>query len=205
MITDYKDYQQKLWEIENEIRTSQAVLLPIPPKEEIIPIDLNTREIKVPKSFIIVTQDHAAETLYFTFDRFFENMDLNNTACVIQYKNGNNEDYYYPVPYYDITTDAIHQKIIIPWVIQNSVTAYAGTVKFSMKFFKCDASGNLLYELNTLPATAIVQEGQKGNLGDISKDNIELDNTFLLMIHEIQRLYKEQVLDLEFIDNFGNE
>lgn len=202
MITDYKDYQQKLWEVEQEIRTSKATLLPVPPKEEIIPIDLNTREIKVPKSFIIVTQDHSAETLYFTFNRFFDNMDLNNTVCVIQYKNGNNEEYYYPVPYYDVDTDAINQKIIIPWVIQNSVTAYAGTVKFSMKFFKCDASGKLLYELNTLPANAIVQEGQKGTLGEVSRDTVDLDNSFLQIIHDIEQLHKNNVLSLEWIDNF---
>jgi hypothetical protein len=141
------------------MRTSKAILLPTPPKEELIPIDLNERKIKVPKSFIIVSQDHSAETLYFTFDRYFDGMDLSNTCCIIQFQNAKGEAYYYVVPYMDITTDNVNQKIIMPWVIQNAATKYAGTVKFAIKFFKLNAAGHLIYELNTLVAEAIVEQG----------------------------------------------
>ena len=159
MITNYQDYENKLWSIDKQMRTSTAILLPTPPKEELIPIDLNERKIKVPKSFIIVSQDHSAETLYFTFDRYFDGMDLSNTCCIIQFQNAKGEAYYYVVPYMDITTDNVNQKIIMPWVIQNAVTQYAGTIKFAIKFFKLDATGHLIYELNTLIAEAIVEQG----------------------------------------------
>jgi hypothetical protein len=39
--------------------------------------------------------------------------------CVIQYKNAGNEEYFYPVPFYDITTFG-HEpghKVLIPWCI----------------------------------------------------------------------------------------
>ena len=41
MITNYQDYENKLWSIDKQMLTSTAILLPTPPKEELIPIDLN--------------------------------------------------------------------------------------------------------------------------------------------------------------------
>jgi hypothetical protein len=179
MITNYQDYENKLWSIDKQMRTSKAILLPTPPKEELIPIDLNERKIKVPKSFIIVSQDHSAETLYFTFDRYFDGMDLSNTCCIIQFQNAKGEAYYYVVPYMDITTDNVNQKIIMPWVIQNAATKYAGTVKFAIKFFSLNAAGHLMYELNTLVAEAIVEQGQNWDLDNISQEEFVFDKAFI--------------------------
>ena len=194
MITNYQDYENKLWSIEKQMRTSTAILLPTPPKEELIPIDLNERKIKVPKSFIIVSQDHSAETLYFTFDRYFDGMDLSNTCCIIQFQNAKGEAYYYVVPYMDITTDNVNQKIIMPWVIQNAATQYAGIIKFAIKFFKLDATGHLIYELNTLIAEAIVEQGQTWDLDNISQDNFVFDKVFLEAIHDFQEIMEGKTI-----------
>lgn len=202
MITNYQDYENKLWSIDKQMRTSKAILLPTPPKEELIPIDLNERKIKVPKSFIIVSQDHSAETLYFTFDRYFDGMDLSNTCCIIQFQNAKGEAYYYVVPYMDITTDNINQKIIMPWVIQNAATKYAGTVKFAIKFFSLNASGHLIYELNTLVAEAIVEQGQNWDLDNISQEEFVFDKAFIQAIHDLEQAHQKGAFTLEWIDNF---
>ena len=202
MITNYQDYENKLWSIDKQMRTSTAILLPTPPKEELIPIDLNERKIKVPKSFIIVSQDHSAETLYFTFDRYFDGMDLSNTCCIIQFQNAKGEAYYYVVPYMDITTDNVNQKIIMPWVIQNAATQYAGTIKFAIKFFKLDATGHLIYELNTLVAEAIVEQGQNWDLDNISQEEFVFDSAFIQAIHDLEQADQDGAFALEWIDNF---
>ena len=202
MITNYQDYENKLWSIDKQMRTSKAILLPTPPKEELIPIDLNERKIKVPKSFIIVSQDHSAETLYFTFDRYFDGMDLSNTCCIIQFQNAKGEAYYYVVPYMDITTDNVNQKIIMPWVIQNAATKYAGTVKFAIKFFSLNAAGHLMYELNTLVAEAIVEQGQNWDLDNISQEEFVFDKAFIQAIHDLEQAHQKGTFSLEWIDNF---
>lgn len=202
MITNYQDYENKLWSIDKQMRTSKAILLPTPPKEELIPIDLNERKIKVPKSFIIVSQDHSAETLYFTFDRYFDGMDLSNTCCIIQFQNAKGEAYYYVVPYMDITTDNVNQKIIMPWVIQNAATKYAGTVKFAIKFFSLNAAGHLMYELNTLVAEAIVEQGQNWDLDNISQEEFVFDKAFIQAIHDLEQAHQKGTFTLEWIDNF---
>ena len=202
MITNYQDYETKLWSIDKQMRTSKAILLPTPPKEELIPIDLNERKIKVPKSFIIVSQDHSAETLYFTFDRYFDGMDLSNTCCIIQFQNAKGEAYYYVVPYMDITTDNVNQKIIMPWVIQNAATKYAGTVKFAIKFFSLNAAGHLMYELNTLVAEAIVEQGQNWDLDNISQEEFVFDKAFIQAIHDLEQAHQKGTFTLEWIDNF---
>lgn len=202
MITNYQDYENKLWSIDKQMRTSKAILLPTPPKEELIPIDLNERKIKVPKSFIIVSQDHSAETLYFTFDRYFDGMDLSNTCCIIQFQNAKGEAYYYVVPYMDITTDNVNQKIIMPWVIQNAATKYAGTVKFAIKFFSLNAAGHLMYELNTLVAEAIVEQGQNWDLDNISQEEFVFDKAFIQAIHDLKQAHQKGTFALEWIDNF---
>lgn len=202
MITNYQDYEKQLWNIEKQYATSKAILLPRPPEEEIISIDLDTRTTKVPKSFIIVSQDHVAETLYFTCDRYYDNMDLANTTCIIQIKNAKNEEYTYVVPYFDTTSNELKGQMIFPWVIQNAVTKYAGTVKFAFKFFKLDATGKLIYELNTLAAEAIVEQGQSWDLSEITQDEIILDNVLIEAINKIQQASQDGTFALEWLDNF---
>lgn len=75
----------------------------MPDENNLYEIDLDSRIIKAPE-FLSIEDDHAAQTIYFLVDRFYDNMDLSTTACVVQYINSNKEEYYYSVPFYDITT-----------------------------------------------------------------------------------------------------
>lgn len=110
MFARAEEYLQLLWESKNKNMPTKAILLP---SDEIIyNINLDTRVIETP-SFLSVTQDQNAETIYFLVDRFFGEIDLATTACLIQYINENNPEInkragFYPVPFYDISTYSSH-------------------------------------------------------------------------------------------------
>lgn len=102
-------------------------------------IDLETRTINPPKT-LSVTKDHESETIYFRVDRYHDYMDLSNTVCVIQYripgkKKEASTTKLYVVPFYDLVTDRVNNKMIIPWCVDGNVTKYSGMVNFSIRFF----------------------------------------------------------------------
>lgn len=102
MITTAEEYQKYLWRLQDQNRPVSAILLPS--DENVYEIDLNTRTISAPE-FLSVKKDHAAETIYFLIDRFYDNMDLTTTCCVVQYKNvKTGKERFFPVPFYDVTT-----------------------------------------------------------------------------------------------------
>ena len=49
-------------------------------------IDLDTRTVDAP-DILSVQFDHNAEIVYFRCPRYYDNMDLATTVCLIQYKN----------------------------------------------------------------------------------------------------------------------
>ena len=62
MFATAEEYVQQLWQLQNKNMPTKAILLP---SDEIIyNIDLNTRTIETP-SFLSITQDQDAETIYF--------------------------------------------------------------------------------------------------------------------------------------------
>lgn len=184
MITFEPEYKAKLWEIQNQYLTKRAVL--VPHNEKVFDIDLNKRTVQVPE-YLSVQQDHESETIYFKFDRFYDTVDLTNMVCVIQYKNAGGEEYFYPVPFYDITTygDEPGHKVLIPWCIQGPATAYAGLVEFSVIFFRLDANSNLIYMLNTIPAKGKILQGQNWDFKETTKNQITFDDQFMLKVQKI--------------------
>lgn len=197
MITFETEYKDKLWEIQNQHLTQKAVL--VPHNEKILNIDLNTRTVEVPK-YLSVQQDHESETIYFKFDRFYDAVDLTNMVCVIQYQNANGEEYFYPVPFYDITTCGSEpgHKVLIPWCIQGPATQYAGTVEFSILFFRLDANANVIYMLNTLPARGKILQGQNWEFKETTKNQITFDDNFMLKVQKI--LDAEHGLNLYWLE-----
>lgn len=101
MITTAEEYQKYLWQLQSNNKPVSAILLPS--DENIYEINLNTREINAPE-YLSIRRDHAAETVYFLVDRFYDNMDLSQATCIIQYKNAAGKEHIFPVPFYDVTT-----------------------------------------------------------------------------------------------------
>ena len=142
--------------------------------EPIYNIDLNARSIEAPK-YLSVNQDHNSETIYFVVDRYFDNVDLSNVYCVIQYQNANpikeQGGFLYAVPYFDTTTLAAENKMLFQWAIEGPATAFSGTVTFAIKFYEVDSDTvdhtdgtntsfkYYKYVLNTMPYTSQVLHG----------------------------------------------
>lgn len=172
MITDTQDYLDLLYRVQDPNR--QNTIIQLPKDEPIYNIDLNSRTIEAPKN-LSVEYDHNAETIYFSVDRFFDNVDLSTLFCVVQYQNANPNKaqggYIYAVPYFDITTKAKENKMLFQWAIEGPATAFSGIVTFSIKFYRIssviidnvDGSSTEKkvydYVLNTQPSKSMVLHG----------------------------------------------
>lgn len=157
MITSLQEYYNLLYLIQDENPPELAVLLP--GNEEPLRIDLDTRKINAPE-YLSVTTDHRAETVFFSVNRYFDNVDLSTMSCIIQFINAAGESGIYVVPFYDISRG--DDNMLIPWVIEGAVTAKAGSVVYSVQFFRVsESSSKYSYNLNTLAATSKVLEGNK--------------------------------------------
>ena len=197
MITNSNDYEELLWQIQSNAPTKKAILLPT--DEQIYDINLNTKKISVPK-YLSVKNDHQAETIYFKFDRYYENVDLTTTSCIIKYTNAEKNSFIYPVPFYDLENAVNENKIIIPWCIQGQATKKAGTIKFSITFFKINAEHKLSYALNTMVAESEILQGQNDELYNFSQDDITLDSTLLELIQELKSAKEDGILTLYWVD-----
>ena len=152
--------------------------------------------------FLSVTQDHKAEVIYFVLDRFFDYMDLTTTTCIIQYIAPDNTPYVYIVPYYDIYTYRPYNKIVIPWEVDGTATQYKGTLKYSIRFYKIDGSGEsakLVYNLNTLPAETKILQGL--NVDPLNRDVIDFETqAYEQLMQHISTLYRNQGTYWEIIN-----
>lgn len=171
MITNPNDYYNAIQQIKDLNKPQYAILLPV--DEKIYNIDLDNRSIEAPE-FLSLQTDHYAETVYFLVDRYYDNMDLADTICTVQYQNEKDEDgRIYLVPFFDITTYKKENKILIPWQISGEATRNAGTITFSVRFFKLNdfaenGKKDYIYSLNTEPAVSKILYGM-----DIDPENNE--------------------------------
>ena len=157
MITVSTEYWRNLYRIQQDHNLpSLAVLLPS--TENIYEFDLNTRKLEAPE-FLSNYTDHQAEVIYFKCNRYFDYMDLSETSIVIQYTNAKGESRLYAVPFVDVATCSLENKMLIPWCVDGNVTAKAGEVTFSIRFYKIDRDGEIVtYSLTSLPAKSQVLE-----------------------------------------------
>ena len=170
-----------------------------PSDDQIVDIDLDAREINAPK-FLSVQYDHNAEIIYFRCNRYYDNMDLAKTVCVIQYLNAEHieqdedaENYgeltrdagIFWVPYYDIYQEVtkevapgetvIEPTLLIPWSVGGLATAYEGTVTYSVRFYRlADDKTTYLYNMSTKPARGEVLWGISFTNQDGSLDEASL-------------------------------
>lgn len=205
MITTPEEFLKKLYLVNNKNVPTIALLMPS--TETIYNVDLNKRTIEAPE-FLSVETDHFSETVYFQVDRYYDNMDLTNTVCIIQYENKNakKEDgtpaggYAYLVPFYDIQHFKDENKILIPWAIGGPATAAAGDVDFAIRFYQVSADGQqIVYSLNTLPSHSKVLHG----MNVVTEDN----ENFIIPTGTVEDIYNQinilrEQISLYWIDAF---
>lgn len=145
-----------IWHINSTNKPSQVEL---PPGEVLYEIDLNTRQIKGPEC-LGVKSDHDAELIYFTVDRFYDNVDLARTNAIIQFETidkntGKTYKGSYFIPIYDVITLKDEEKMILPWQVKNSVTQSATSIKYNFRFYMlAEKTNKIEYSLNTQITTS---------------------------------------------------
>lgn len=134
-------------------------MIRIPENEPIYQIDLNERKIYAP-DFLSVEEDHNSEIIWFKTDRFYDNIDLYDSVCWIQYINADKEEYFYAAPLVVGVEEYGSEQILIPWAISKEVAKKTGTIQFSFQFFKLSEDNlRFLYILNTQVATSKILAG----------------------------------------------
>jgi hypothetical protein len=157
-VMSYKEYLTNLLSINYHYNLPHLALL-APNDNRVFHVNLESREINSP-DFLSVEFDHSSETVYFLVDRYYDFMDLSQTACVIQYVNAKGEGRMYTVPFYDVETYHDEDKMLVPWCIEGEATKAAGEVSYSIRFFKVDETGKYVtFNLNTLTARSKVLYG----------------------------------------------
>lgn len=201
MITSNEEYLAFLSSISES--TPKVLQMRLPTTEPIYSVDLNSRSISAPP-FIGVAGDHEAEIIFFEVDRFYDYIDLSDTLGLISFTNAKKEEFWYIIPFYDITS--VRGKMIFPWVIQAPAALYGGTVTFAIKFFKINPlTHKLLFELNTTQATTKVLVGWSDQItssthtyNTLDPEQVLVDNDLINKLNSI--LEAADYLQLYWID-----
>ena len=174
-----------LWELQEQVDQSGRSYPQLadlrPSLDSIYELDLNTRTAKLPH-FCSVQYDHNAEIIYFQAPRYYDNVDLTQMTCIIQYINANGDAGLYWVPYYDTNYYGDQENagnflknptILIPWVIDGLATIASGKITFSIRFYKLIKHENGEYEytynLSTRPQNMDIIVGMDLQNMDVNK------------------------------------
>lgn len=163
-INDIGDYFLVLDEIKKAVYVDKKEgtdpsFLILPADEGIFEINANTRAITVPSDFskngVGVKGDELAEIVYFSIDRYFDLMDLFEKEILVQWELPNGDKGYSAV--INKTRNYIKNKVVFGWPITSEITAMAGNVKFSVRFYSAaareDGTEYLSYNFGTLTST----------------------------------------------------
>ena len=171
-------------------------------------IDLDTRTVDAP-DILSVQFDHNAEIVYFRCPRYYDNMDLATTVCLIQYKNAPHKNEFgktvqdagfYWVPYYDIfqyeedpeNPGHLIPTLLIPWAIGGLATKYAGTVTYNIRFFKLAEDGKTFrFSLATRPKEGEVLHGFEYTLDELGVFELEQSDVVYQNYSDLVRAMEE--------------
>jgi hypothetical protein len=159
----------------------------LPLDEPFFEIDANTRVIKVPSEFkangISVKGDQVSEIVYFTIDRYYDDIDLydNQVKIYIQCENANKQHFVYDNQYKNVSILKNQGKMIFGWGLDQNITAVSGTIKFSVRFVKADADKQTSFSLSTLNAEAVINPALDFAFeGDAPRDLESIDNSRMI-------------------------
>lgn len=161
-----------------EIAKLDTKFLRLPLDEPLFEIDANSRKITIPSDFVSnglsVQGDHLAETVYFSIDRYFDYMDLNNCQIRINWKMGEASG---QSVNFSKSLDADPGKIIFGWPVAKELTGKSGSLSFAVEFYTEDRD-TITYSLNTLISTITIKEG----LVLVSPEVINVNDSILNML-----------------------
>ena len=133
----------------------------LPLGEPHLVVNADTRTINIPNIFKSaggagLSMDQIAETLIFEIDRYYDFIDLATTGIFVQWKSPLNDK---EGKASQITlVDFNDKKIKFGWPLTQSITEKEGKVQFSVRFVLKNDEGQVVYSLNTLPATIEIKK-----------------------------------------------
>ena len=170
----------------------------LPLDEDHFEINANTRAINIPASFkkngVAVQGDDLAEVLYFKIDRYFDYMDLDKCDIYIQWETPKAADgttIKSASSAYIRDIESEPGKLIFGWALSDAITANAGTLKFSVRFFQwadpknvADGGDKILaYSFSTLTAQVLIQPSINF---DPEKDKYEVDDVANRLLERLE-------------------
>ncbi len=127
------------------------------PKYPVFTVDPVTRYIQIPEEFRFTAteRDTQSETVWISMERYFDGEDMANHDCYILYVNAAGEIGRYPAFDKEISDDTI----VIPWIIDDRVTAGRGDIRFSLYFETIAEDGTRTYGWQSAVARTKIREG----------------------------------------------
>ena len=160
LIEDGKEAFSSLWEYYHYLpelaKYRPVYYTKLPLDEPMVEINGNSREMSVPAQLTkcaSIENDHLAESIMFSIDRFHDSQDLMTAQTWIQWTAMNGEEKIEKTVAINDNMKDIdfkENKIRFPWPLDSSVTQYPGIIEFSAVFFLKD-NDNVVYRYSTLP------------------------------------------------------
>lgn len=160
LVEDGKEAFSSLWEYYHYLpelaKYKPVYYTKLPLDEPMVEINGNSREMSVPAQLTkcaSIENDHLAESIMFSIDRFHDSQDLMTAKTWIQWTAMNGEEKIEKTVAINDNMKDIdfkENKIRFPWPLDSSVTQYPGIIEFSAVFFLKD-NDNVVYRYSTLP------------------------------------------------------
>lgn len=153
----FKNLNHYLAHAEELLKIDPAYLL-LPLDEPTFDINADTRNIRASK-VVILQNDHNAETIQFTVDRYFDYMDLKEARIYAQWTLPSGAT---GATWVDEAKDlSIPGKIRFGWPLTEDVTSEPGIVKYSIRFWNRSLNpesgkDEVEYSFNTLTSSLTV-------------------------------------------------
>lgn len=161
LFEDGKEAFSSLWEYYHYLpelaKYKPIYYTKLPLDEPMIEINGNSREMSVPAQLTkcaSIENDHLAESIMFSIDRFHDSQDLMAAQTWIQWTAMNGEEKVERTVSINNNMkdiDFTENKIRFPWPLDSSVTQYPGVIEFSAVFFLKN-DDNVVYRYSTLPS-----------------------------------------------------
>ena len=177
---EVENLSDSIFELNNNINYAKyAKFLMLPLDEAPFEVKANLRKIEVPENFKLhgvgLHGDQIAETLLFRIDRFFDFNDLLTTTIFVQWTRPGSEpeaerEGASLITLIDYETEP--GKLWLGWPLTSEITQAAGTLKFSLRFFKKDPeTKKISYSFNTSPAEVTIKPALHPDIND----NLKID------------------------------
>lgn len=163
-ITDLATYYQALDLVLKTDGQKQPrnLFMRLPLEEPVFSIDLDSRLITVPSEFATnglgVQGDANAEMVFFKCANHYDTVDLYSIVqanhCYIQWTNTSTHKSGNSLA---VLHDTMEQEMIFGWMITENMTAGAGTLEFSIRWFDLNDDGDIIYSISTQKASCPIK------------------------------------------------